>query len=146
MSKVLADKYSFTCFNDNYHEENFLAWKEICDENYQRMSSQKITDWEYFFNRPTDEYLNWLDKTCTEYFEYALIEIIKLAQKNTVIVDTSVSCGLIKKFIPYNRVACMLAPPELVVRDFYQRNDHKEIYECIMSLKNPKHSLENKYN
>ncbi len=36
----------------------------------------------------------------------------------------------------------MLAPTELVIRDYYGRDDHKEFIECIMSLKEPEKKLE----
>jgi hypothetical protein len=38
----------------------------------------------------------------------------------------------------YSRIACLLAPGELIIRDYYQREDHKDFTECIKSLKNPK--------
>jgi len=81
-----------------------------------------------------------------EYAEYALIEIIKLAKDNIVVADIHLPVALIKELAPHNHVACLLAPPELVIRDYYKREDHREIYESIMSLKNPEKSLENMNN
>jgi hypothetical protein len=33
--------------------------------------------------------------------------------------------------------------PERVVRDYYNRPGHREIYDCIMGLRNPEATLEN---
>ncbi|MDD4142263.1 MAG: hypothetical protein PHR20_05680 [Bacteroidales bacterium] len=143
MCKALADKHGFIFFNSNHRTDDFISWAELCDIQYQKVSAQKTTDWEYFFNRPTKEYLEWLEQVGAEHLEYALIEIIKLAQTNTIITDLGISIDLLKQISSFDRIACLFTTPELVVRDFYERDDHKDIYECIMSLKNPQQSLEN---
>lgn len=143
MCKAISDKYDFTFFNGNHRDQNFEKWQEICNADYQKVSAKRITDWEYFFNRPTEEYIEWLTNVGTEYFEYAIIEIIKLAQNNIVITDINIPSELIKQISTYNRIACLITTPDIVVRDYYQRDDHRDIYECIMSLKNPQQSFDN---
>ena len=145
MAKEIAKKYGFIHFNDNYHEENFLNWEQIQAERSIN-SEVKPLDWEHYFNRSPEEFTDSLQASIMDYAEYALIEIIKLAQENTVVVDMHLPCKLIKELTSYNRVACLLAPPELVIRDYYEREDHREIYDCIMSLKDPQKSLENMNN
>ncbi len=49
---------------------------------------------------------------------------------------------LIYELADYNHIACLLAPAEMVIRDYYGREDHKEFIECIMSLKGPEKKLE----
>ncbi len=143
MCKALADKYGFTFYNSNHRADDFISWEGICDIQYQKVSAQKTTDWEYFFNRPTEEYLEWLEQVGAEHLEYALIEIIKLAQGNTVVTDLGISVDLLKQISTPERIACLTTSPDFIVRDFYNRDDHRDIYECIMSLKNPQQSLEN---
>jgi len=149
MANAIAKKYGYTHFNDNYHEENFSHWEKIRDERYKNSpeyTESENYDWEYHFNRPPEEYDASLMKGYNEYLEYAIIEIIKLAQKNTVIADMWLPCDLAKQIISYNRIACLLASPELVVRDYFERDDHRDIYEAIMRLNDPEKALENTKN
>jgi dephospho-CoA kinase len=149
MANAIANKYGYTHFNDNYHEENFSHWQKICDERYKNSpgyTESQNYDWEYHFNRPPEEYDASLWKAYNEYLEYAVIEIIILAQKNTVVADMSLPCGLAKQISAYNRIVCLLASPELIVKDYFERDDHRDIYEAIMSLNEPERALENMKN
>ena len=152
MANALAQKYGYTHFNDNYHEDNFAIWERIRDERHKGSSARSQAqgyDWEHHFNRPPEEYNRSLGEGYRAYFEYALMEIIKLAQKNVVVADINlcgISCGLMKQLAPFNRVACLLAPPEMILRDYYERDDHRDIYEAILRLKEPEKALENMRN
>lgn len=74
--------------------------------------------------------------------EFAVIELIKLSQHNTVIADISLPLKLASELADYNKIACLLASPELVTCENYgRREDHKEFLDCIMSLKNPKEKI-----
>jgi hypothetical protein len=143
MCRALAEKYGFTFFNSNHREPGFASWTEICQSDYQPVSSARTDDWERFFNRSTEEYVVWLDAAIAEYSEYVMIELIKLAQTHTVVTDIDLPVPLLKQITSHKRVACMLTTPDLVVRDFYQRKDHRDIYDCIMSLRDPQKALEN---
>ena len=154
MAAALAQKYGFTHFNDNYHEENFAHWQSICDERHKNspdntQSQSQGYDWERHFNRPPEEYNDSLEQGYKEYFEYAIIELIKYAQQNTVVADIGLSgltCELVKQLAPPDRIACLLAPPELIAEDYFDRDDHRDIYEAIMRLKEPEMALENMKN
>jgi adenylate kinase family enzyme len=143
MCRALAEKYGFMFFNGNHREAGFATWQELCDETNQPVSSRKTTDWETFFNRPTKEYLDWLDGVGAEYSQYAVIELVKLAQTRTVVTDIDLPSSLLNQIATPGHVACMLTTPDLVVRDYYRREDHRDIYDCILSLSNPQRALEN---
>lgn len=145
MAHALSEKYDFYHFNDNWHEENFKTWLSIVDPKYQKSSTvrKNVTDWEAYFSRSAEEFL--ADRAGytegDEYLEFALIELVKLSQANTVVADISMPLGLLAELSDYSRSACLLAPPELVIRDYYGREDHREFYECIMSLREPEKKL-----
>ena len=143
MCKLLAEKYGMTFYNTNHMDPEFDSWAQIQSREYQPVSSMQTTDWDHFFNRPTDEYLAWLDAVSAEHLEYALIELIKLSQHGKVVTDITIPIELMQKLADPDRIACMLTDPELVVRDYYNRDDHSDIYQCILSLKDPVQSLEN---
>ncbi len=143
MSKELSRKHGFIHFNDNWHEDNFKVWQSIIDERYQKLSAKRhvVTDWEAFFSRSVEEFLV-VKGDYDEYLEYAIIELVKLSQTNKVIADICIPMDLLVQLSDYDRIACLLAPAELVIRDYYGREDHKEFIECIMSLKDPEKKLE----
>ena len=143
MCRALNEKYGFAFFNSNHREPGFASWSEICQSDYQPVSSAQTTDWERFFNRSTEEYIAWLDAVGAEYSEHVLIELIKMAQTHTVVTDIDLPVPLLKQITSHKRVACMLTTPDLVVRDYYQREDHRDIYDCIMSLRDHQKALEN---
>ena len=145
MAGELSKKYGFVHFNDNWHEDSFKVWLSICDERYQKKAAKrnKVTDWEAYFGQSVEEFLAAGDYNgYNEYLEFAIIELIKLSQHNTVVADLCLPIELVSELADYNRVACMLASPELVTCENYgKREDHKEFLDCIMSLKDPEKKI-----
>jgi len=142
ISKELSKKYGFIHFNDNWHEEPFKIYREICEEKYQKHSTKKkyTTDWETYFSRSVDEFLadNGDYGEFDEYLEFVIIELIKISQKQKIIADVGFPIKTLTEISEYNRIACLLAPPELVTcANYGQREDHREFLECIMALKEP---------
>ena len=143
MAKALCEKYGFVHFNDNWHEDNFKIWESIRSEKYQPLSSRRdqSMDWEAYFGRSVEEFLAQGDMY-GEYLEFAIIELIKWSQNSVVVADIGAPIKLMTEIAEYNKVACLLAPGELIIRDYYGREDHREFIECIMSLKEPEKKLE----
>jgi len=141
MATALSKKYGFAHFNDNWHEDNFQVWQSIINEKYQPGSTKRQEiDWEEYFSRSVEEFL--ADKRdhhgSNEYLEFSIIELIKLSQNAKVIADIWIEdFDFLLEISDYSRIACMLAPGELIVRDYYTRADHIEFTECIKSLKDP---------
>ena len=146
MANALSKKYGFSHFNDNWHEENFKIWQSIIDEKYQPDSAKRNEiDWEIYFSRSVEEFL--ADKNNNhgsyEYLDFSIIELIKLSQSDKIIADIWIEdFNLLTEISDYNRIACLLAPGEFIIRDYYQREDHREFTECIKSLKNPEKKFE----
>ena len=146
MSKEISRKYGFLHFNDNWHEERFTIYRSICNEIYQPQSTKKkeTTDWEAFFGRSVEEFLadNGEYGEYDEYIEFMIIELFKLSQNNRVIADIGIPIKLLIEIADYNRIACLLASPELVNCENYgKRDDRKEFLECILSLKEPEKKI-----
>jgi len=78
-----------------------------------------------------------------ESVEFSIIEILKLAQKNTVVADIWIEdYDFLLEISDYSRIACLLAPGELIIRDYYQRDDHMDFTRAIQSLENPEQKFE----
>jgi len=152
MSKEIAKKYGFVHFNDNWHEDNFIEFKSICDEKYQpnatkrdnRFAHYTMADWDKHFDRPAEEILadDLVDSLNDEYVEFALIDLIKLSQKNKVIADIGIPMKLMTELADYNRIACMLTSPELItVENYGSREDHREYLEWMRSMNEPEKKI-----
>ena len=141
MARELSKKYGFIYFSDNWYEDNFKVWDSIIDEKYQPNSiKRREINWEKYFSRSVAEFL--ADKNdnhgSNEYLPFSIIELIKLSQNNKVMADVWIEdFEFLSEISDYNRIACLLAPGELIIRDYYQREDHKSFTECIQSLKDP---------
>ena len=146
MAKAISKKYGYIHFNDNWNEENCKVYDSIKNEKYQPNSTKrKEIDWEKYFSRSVEEFLT--DKNdnhgTNEYLQFSIIELIKLSYNNKVIADVWIDdFDFLTEISDYNRIACLLAPGELIIRDYYERDDHKDFTECIQSLKDPEKKFE----
>ena len=84
----------------------------------------------------------WPSNSCAEELELSLIDLIILSQDHKVIVDIHVNPKTAKLFTEYNQIAFLVAEPEYVISDYYDRDGHREIYQCIISLSNPEKTLQ----
>jgi len=141
MARALAQKHGLLHYNDNWTEPTFAVWKSIISEKYQPNSvKRREIDWEAYFSRSVEEFLR--DKKdnhgASEYLEFSIIELIKLSQTGRVIADVWIEdMAFLKEISCHSRIACLLAPGEIIIRDYYKREDHKDFTDCISSLKNP---------
>ena len=146
MANELSDKYGFIHFSDNWNEDNHKVWESIIDERYQPNSTnRKSIDWETHFSRSVEEVLN--DKNdnhgSAENLEFSIIELVKLSQIKKVIADVWIDdFDFLLEISDHSRIACLLAPGELIIRDYYDREDHKDFTDCIKSLKDPEKKFE----
>ena len=150
MAKEISNKYGFIHFNDNWNEDNHKVWLSIIDEKYQPNSTtRKVMDWEEYFSRSVEEFLSEKYEKATdphgeaEYLQFSIIELIKLSQSNKVVADIWIEdFDFLLEISDRSRIACLLAPGELIIRDYYQREDHIDFTNCIKSLKNPEEKFE----
>ena len=146
MSNALCAKYGFVHFNDNYHEERFKVWRSIINEKYQPFSTRKkeTTDWEAFFGRSLEEYIEERKKPgeYDEYVEFMLVELIKLSQHQKVVADILIPAKRLTEIADHSRIACLLAAPEMLnCRNYGARDDHRDFWECLLSLKDPEKKI-----
>ena len=97
------------------------------------------------FSRSVEEFLN--DKNdnhgAAELLEFSILELVKRSQVNTVVADVWIEdFEFLLEISDYNRIACLLAPGDLIIRDYYEREDHKDFTDCIKSLKDPEKKFE----
>ncbi|MCL2407926.1 MAG: AAA family ATPase [Defluviitaleaceae bacterium] len=146
MAGALAEKHGFIHYNDNWNEDNHKVWLSIINERYQPNSSKrKEIDWEAYFSRTVEEFLADRNDNhgANEALEFSILELVKLSQNNKVIADVWIEdMDFLLEISDRSRIACLLAPGELIIRDYYGRDDHKDFTDCIKSLKNPEKKFE----
>jgi adenylate kinase family enzyme len=147
LARELSRKYGFIHFNDNWQEENAKVWQTIIEEKYQpKATARSEINWEDYFSRTVDEFLADAKNDIhgdKESLQFSIIELIKLSQNHKVVADVWIDdFEFLSEISDYNRIACLIAPGDLIVRDYYSREDHKEFTECIESLKNPRQKFE----
>ena len=146
MAREISRKHGFVHYNDNWNEYNFKVWQSIIDGKYQPNSTKRNEiDREAHYSRSVEEIL--ADKNdyhgSGEYLEFSIIELIKRAQTHEVIADVWIEdWDLLLEISERGRIACLLAPGELIVRDYYRREDHKDFTDMLNSLKDPAKKFE----
>jgi len=140
MSKLIAHKYGFFLYDEHIFSSEH---REMTNALEQPAMMRKFPDWETYFNRPVQEYSAWLSDALAEELEMSLIDLIKLSQQQKVVADIHIDPEVAKRITEYGRIAFLVAEPELVVKDYYHRPDHRAIYDCIMGLPDPQKALQN---
>ncbi|MCJ8012332.1 ATP-binding protein [Paenibacillus sp. KQZ6P-2] len=144
-SRYLADKYDLILLD---WDEQFASYQLLVDPHFQPAMSQRpeFPSWEEYFMRPPEEYSEWLNTTFREQTEMVIAHLLKLAgnaEGKKIIVDGFFDVQTLKKISDYSRVVFLLSSEEVVRRDYFNRECKRDMYECIMGLRNPEAALEN---
>ena len=110
----------------------------------KRYSKQGNYDWDAHFNRSAEEIIAEREGRSLndEFLEFVIIELIKLSQNNKVIIDFCAPIDILVEIADYDRIACLLTAPHLVTTVNYgSRDDHKDHYNWLLSLKEPEKKI-----
>ena len=139
MAREIAKKHNMLYFDEYWQMDKWNG--EIVDPLYQPNSAnRKTTDWEAYFSRSVEEFLadKTMENTNDEYLEFLLVELIKASQSTKVITDIWIKdYDFLLKISDHSHIACLLAPGELIIQDYYNRKEHLNFTNCIKSLKEP---------
>jgi len=146
MARALSEKHGFLHYNDNWNEPCFKVWQSIIDPKFQPgLVNGETRDWEAYFSRSVGEFLADKEKNgCDpEYLQFSIIELIKASQHRKVVADVWIEdFDFLLELTDRRRIACLLAPGELIIRDYYDREDHIGFTNCIKGLTNPEAKFE----
>ena len=140
MAKLIEEKHGILRYRQSARFDEHLAY---ANKHYQPAMCYERRDWQSFFNRPADEYAKWLKDGIAEQAEMTIIDLIKLSQNQRVIADVHIPLEDLKHIAEYDQVVLLIAEPEMIVENYFNREDKQEIYECIMSMPHPQETLEN---
>lgn len=122
MVRMLAERYGMIFCGENYHmavSETVATPETHPDLCYNR----SLTDFRDFVRRTPEEYERWIYAVGREAAEFEVAELIALADKGKVIVDTNIPLDLLKEIATEGHVAVMLSPQSMSVERFFDRDD-----------------------
>ena len=141
ISKAFAEKHGFFWLDEDTLNKQMI---DIAEPEHQRAWCSRPTDWEIYFNRPYMEYHQWLRDCGDEMLPMQLLELTRLSADQKVAVDMyNMPPKMALELTELNRIIFLVTTPRLVVRDYYDRPGHREIFDCIMGLHDPQAALEN---
>lgn len=98
ITDLLADRHGFVPYHseDHFHEHK----KAASPEDHPALLAP-FHGWEWFFNRPIDEYIQAIEDRGREQFEMVLLDLIKMAADSKVVAadeEPAISPGVSSLF------------------------------------------------
>lgn len=124
MCKMLAEKYNMIHCEENYNMDTILS--VVTEEQQPNLNYFNRFSWQEYVSRTPDEFERWFNAVAREVTGFEIAELIKLSANNKVIVDTNISCSVLKEISDYNHVVVMLSPQSMSVDYFFDRNDEEK--------------------
>lgn len=141
-TKYLSNKFNMTL----YDSDNKYEWyNQISNPIYQPQMNRKSKDWEEYFNRPPMEYAKALKDSMAEVFYMVVVDLLTMPKDKPIIVDSHCFTDEPSLISDYNNIIYLTTEADLVIDQFMQRDDKKDLYDLIMSLSNPEKKLKNLY-
>ncbi|MCK5129691.1 MAG: hypothetical protein KAQ68_07555 [Clostridiales bacterium] len=139
-TKYLSKKYDMVLYDSDNKGQDY---KKISDIKSQPALNQHFEDWEEYFNRPPEVYAKWLEDSLTEQFDIMIVDLLTYPKNKKIIVDTHCFVDDPVKITAHSRMIHLTSSEELAIKQYLQREDKRDMYECIMRLKEPEKSLKN---
>jgi hypothetical protein len=144
ISAYLSTKYELPHYN---WDRLWSQHKAISDPDYQpEMHRHGFGgDWEAHFSRPPEQWAQSLERSIREQVEIALVDLIHRSAAGPIIVDGVFPCSVLKRVTVPERCVFLFATLAVMERDNLQREDKRDLLECIRRLKDPEQAKRNMY-
>ena len=144
MCRLLAERYGMVHCEENYNMDTILSvvtQEEQPNLNY--FNTKK--SWQEYVSRSPEEFENWINGNSREVAGFEIAELIRLSGEKRVIVDTNISCDVLKRITDYKHVALLLSPQSMSVERFFDRPDSEKQFLLgeIQKCPDPEKTLEN---
>ena len=143
MVKMLAEKYGLIHCGENY---DCVPDGITTPDKFPNMCYfQTMKDWQEFVNRTPEVYAKWLSDGSREIAQFEIAYLMRISEKQKVIVDTNIPSDILREIADYNQVALMLCPQSMSVEKFFDRDDRDKAFlkERIMEAENPEETMRN---
>lgn len=140
ISEYLSKKHDIALYD---WDGRFPKHKEISDPLYQPAMNKEHKTWEQYFSRPPKEYSDWLKKSIKEQVEIAVLDLVRMAKDQKVVVDGIFPCDILRDISSPDRVVFLMAEIEVIREVYFDRSDRKEMLDCLKKLDNSTELIEN---
>jgi cytidylate kinase len=140
VTKLLAEKHGFA----PYHTEDlFHEHKKAASTRDHPALLAPFHGWEWFFNRPIDEYMKAMADTSREHFEMVVLDLVKLSAGSTVVVDGFLlDPWVVRHLTEYNKSVFLYADEKTIRSSFFSRADKQDLVGIINTLRDPERTGE----
>ncbi len=146
MAKLIEAKHGITRYREGDHIDDHISYANAaCQPAMCRFDRSTFSDddWNNFYNRPVEEYAQWLTDGTREEAEMAIIDLIKLSQHQRVVADVMIPVDLLTKIADYHQVVLLYAPVQMKRAHYWDRDDKRCILEHLMTMPDPEQTREN---
>ena len=128
MTKALYQSYGFKQL-----DLLFSVYRDYFDD--PKYDPMKIPysgmDWEWYFNRPLDEYIEWMLVTCRRVLDFFLIDLLAESSDKPIVIDCGVEVEYLLPFIQKEHIIGFFTSDEEITKKYLHRDDHNMIWVCI---------------
>ena len=135
ITDLLADRYGFVPYHseDHFHEHKRAA----SAEDHPTLLAP-FHGWEWFFNRPIDEYIKAIEDSGREQFEMVLLDLVKIAADSNVVADVFfLDPRQAERLTERNRSIFLYADEEIIREGNFERADKQDLVAVINTLVDP---------
>ncbi len=143
MAKQLSKKFDMIFYSA---DDSYWKHRQCSNKKDQPNMNREFLGWDEFFNREPIDKATWLLESELEEMDFIIMDLVQLAQKENakVIVDIHCMPEIFAQISEYRRVIFLLAEPDLVFKEYFDREDKSDVYNCILkNTTNPEESLLN---
>lgn len=122
-----------------YHPENlFHEHKRTASPEDHPSLLALFHGWEWFFNRPIDEYMEAVTNNDREHFEMVILDLVRINANSTVVVDGHLLDPLlVTRLTAHNKSVFLFADEETIRGGFFPRADKQDLLGVINALSDP---------
>jgi len=134
ISRLLAQRHGYLLYAV---DERFDAHREMASPIYQPSMTKTFSGADEFFGRSVEEYLQWLHGNTREQFDFVLLDLIRLSQKQIVLCDCHLTVEQADAWSDLSRVVFLLRDPTALVEEYCSRPDHSGYRDFLSSASDP---------
>jgi hypothetical protein len=122
-----------------YHPEELLdVHKRAASAEDHPALFARFHGWEWYFNRPIDEYVQATDVVGQEQFEMVVLDLVRLSAQSRVIIDGFLlDAWVLKHLTEPDKVIFLFADEETIRKCFFDRSDKQDLVELLNTLRDP---------
>ena len=137
ITDILAKKHGFLAYHPE-EEAHYLRHKQIACEQDHPVMLRPFLGWEWFFNRPIDEYASAVIENDRERVEMVVLDAIKLSETATVVVDAHMlEPDFVGRIADPGRAIFLFADESTLRQTMFAREDKQDMLGVINALEDP---------